>query len=121
MTDGSIYASDRKLTKPEVIIRLRRDDGQLAQLIGLPTSPAVSTMEEHRNFNQVFDLLDCQRGSRGEITFPEFQDYMDKQYGADRALWGWAGLTVMGVGGLTLFCFLCAWRMQRRRENEKSD
>ena len=76
-------------------------------------------MEEHRNFNQVFDLLDCQQGSRGVITFSEFEECMDRQYRADRALWSWPGVTAMGVGGLLLVCFVCAWRMQRRRENEK--
>jgi hypothetical protein len=120
VTRRTHHTADRKLTKPELILRLRRDDGQLAQLIGLP-GPSVSTMEEHRNFNQVFELLDCQRGSRGAITFPEFEEYMDRQYNADRATWSWVGMTAIGLGLAVVVCFAFAWRMQRRRENEKSE
>ena len=52
---------------------MRRDGGQLAALLGLP-SPVVSSMDEHREFTEVFQGLDCQRGSRSMITFDEFHE-----------------------------------------------
>ena len=66
-------SSDRKLTKAELILAMRRDGGQLAALLGLP-SPVVSSMDEHRKFTEVFEALDCQRGSRSMITFDELHE-----------------------------------------------
>ena len=118
----AVSASDRKLTKAEMILAMRRDDGQLAALLGLP-SPVVSSMDEHREFNEMFAALDCQRGTRSVVTFDEFHEYVDGQFklrvaAAQKQL----ALAVACVGGLGLlllaYCYQA--RSHKRREHDKS-
>jgi phospholipase C len=125
--DNALVAiwADRKLTKPELILRLRRDDGQLAALLGL-SSHVVSSMEEHREFNELFGALDCQRGSRGAITFNEFQEYVDGRYkdaAAAQLTWVVAAAALLLL--LLLLLGLClrarAQRRQERHGSEKTD
>lgn len=112
--------SDRKLTKAELVLAMRRDDGSLASLLGLP-SPVVSSMDEHREFNRVFEALDCQRGSRSMITFDEFHEYADSQY-SQRTAEGQARLAMAAGALLALLLLAYGWRRaaKQQRVHDKS-
>lgn len=101
---------------------MRRNGDQLATLLGLP-SPVVSSMDEHREFNDVFKALDCQRGSRSVITFDEFHEYVDSQYRVRMA----AAQVYLAVGAcaaaaLGLLVLVCCYRYraEQQREHDKS-
>ena len=118
----AVSGSDRKLTKAELILAMRRDDGQLAALLGLP-SPVVSSMDEHREFNGMFEALDCQRGTRSVITFDEFHKYIDGQFtlrvaAAQKQL----ALAVACVGALGLLVLAYCYQpcSHKRRGHDKS-
>ena len=101
---------------------MRRDGGQLATLLGLP-SPVVSSMDEHREFNEVFKALDCQHGSRSMITFDEFDEYVDHQrrvrMAAAQVYLALASIAALLLALLVLACCY-RYRAQQRREHDKS-
>eukprot|EP01043_Picozoa_sp_COSAG02_P045386 COSAG02_NODE_4142_length_5722_cov_21.915526_3_plen_103_part_00 len=101
---------------------MRRDGGKLATLLALP-SPVVSSMDEHREFNEVFKALDCQRGSRSMITFDEFHEYVDSQYrvrmAAAQVHLAVAASAAVLLGLLVLACYYRC-RARQRREYDKS-
>lgn len=111
---------DRKLTKAELILGMRRDNGQLAALLGL-SSNIVSSMDQHREFNEVFDALDCQRGSRSVITFDEFREYVDGQYRLQMRVQLALMAAAVVVVGLILLSRCYQTRARQQREHDKSN
>ena len=122
LTDGRGKAGvkDRKLTKSEIILRLRADEGLLAELLGLP-SVTVSTMEEHREFDAMFKKMDVQKGTRGAITFEEFRAMVDGQASHAQSLPAGTAEAIMALAAFLALLMLWGWWRQRQRENEKPD